>query len=95
MAAATLSQPNISIRIVVVRLICASFSPHSGNALNTMDSLAAQVLRAVDRRQWRRIGSFYRGCETLACGYTQAGAHLMIVGPSPARMPGRPEQESH
>ncbi len=49
MAVATLNQPNISIRIVVVRLICASFCPSQGDALVTMDSLVAKVLQGIDR----------------------------------------------
>ncbi|WP_434604465.1 hypothetical protein [Pseudomonas sp. R1-7] len=56
-----------------------------------MDSLVAQVLRAVDPWRSQRIGWFYRGVETVAYGYTQAGARLMIVGPSPALTPGLSE----
>ncbi|MFW9266784.1 hypothetical protein M1D68_09270 [Pseudomonas sp. R4-84] len=56
-----------------------------------MDSLVAQVLRAVDILHVQRIGWFYHGVETVAYGYTRAGTRLIIVGPSPALMPGLSE----
>lgn len=54
MAVATLSQPNTSIRIVVVRLIVPPSIPVRDIALSTMDSLVAQVLQLIDL--WR-LGS--------------------------------------
>jgi hypothetical protein len=50
MAAATASQPEINITMVIVRLISASSSPCRGRTLSASDSLVAAVFQAIDQR---------------------------------------------
>ena len=50
MAAATASQPEINITMVIVRLISASSLPCCGHTLFANDSLVAAVFQAIDQR---------------------------------------------
>lgn len=50
MAAATASQPQISIKIVIVRLIGASSLPCIGHTRFANDSLVAAMFQAIDQR---------------------------------------------
>jgi hypothetical protein len=50
MAAATASQPQINITIVIVRLIDASSLPCGGRTRYASDSLVAGVFQAIDRK---------------------------------------------
>src|SRR5471030_90033 len=50
MAAATVSQPDISITIVNVRLIGASSLPCCGHTRYSNDSLVAAMFQAIDQR---------------------------------------------
>lgn len=50
MAAATASQPEINITMVIVRLIGASSLPCCGHTLCASDSLVAAVFQAIDQR---------------------------------------------
>ena len=50
MAPATASQPQINRKIVVARLILASFAPQGAHTVFSMDSLATWRLPAID--QW-------------------------------------------
>jgi hypothetical protein len=50
MAAATASQPEINITMVIARLISASSSPCCGHTLFAHDSLVAAVFQAIDQR---------------------------------------------
>ena len=57
MAPATASQPQINSKIVVARLIWASFAPQGAHTVFSMDSLATRRLPAID--QWSWLTNFF------------------------------------